>query len=196
MENPEIEYKFDERILTPNDGELVCAVYVKPHHEFKFCNFCEQNGVIRYLPLRKQWQVSNRTYKKKNYQYSKEILRPMFTSYVFISVTKAQWPVVSGSDSLLKILKVEPQDQAKLVSEVKVVRQIEIIGMSEPLEFNADIKEGTRFVIESGPWEGIHGVLCKKRRKSNWQVEIECVNTIVMATIDPTQYKMTPLDYD
>ena len=84
--------------------------------------------------------------------------------------------------------------QDKLLDEIRVVRRIEEIAMNEELEFNADVKEGGRFLIESGPWEGVYGWLTKKRKHALWTVELECVNTLVRATIDPTQYKMTPVE--
>ena len=66
--------------------------------------------------------------------------------------------------------------------------------MTEEVEFNARIKEGGRFLIESGPWQGVYGWLKKKRKRYLWTVEIECVNSLIQAAIDPSQYKMTPVD--
>ena len=60
-------------------------------------------------------------------------------------------------------------------------------------EFNVVIREGYKFIIENGVWKGVPEWL-KKKKRFVWSMDIECGNTIVQVTIDPTKHKMTPVD--
>ena len=56
--------------------------------------------------------------------------------------------------------------------------------------FNCGIAEGDKFLIESGPWQGIYGYLTKKEKRFQWIVEIESIGGLVRATIDFAKCKM------
>ncbi len=73
------------------------------------------------------------------------------------------------------------------------MRAFETTGLEKEIEFNVDIKEGDRFTIETGVWEGVSGWLKKKEKKFLWTVELEFVNQIVRTEINPAEYKMHPL---
>ena len=127
----------------------------------------------------------------KSYQYPKEVLRPMFPNYAFVKLSQTQRSELFKSNAVIRVLAETETLQDRLLDDIRLVRKIETIAMSEELVFNADIKEGDRFLIESGAWEGVYGWLKKKRNRTVWTVEIECLNALIQATIDPTQYKMT-----
>ncbi len=156
--------------------------------------FCKTHGIVCYLPLRKIWKVMTRRYGNKSYRYSKEVIRPMFPNYMFVMLTPEQRTPLYNTFAIVKILQDMSLVQEKLVDEIRVVHQIESIAMEEDIEFNAKIKEGSKFLIESGPWQGVYGWLKKKRNRFLWSVEIECVGSIVRATIDPSQYMMSPVE--
>ncbi len=188
------EYNFDESILAPEDGEIVRVVYTRPLCEGGFHDFCTENGIASYLPLRKTIRILRRNYKDKSYQYQRVVLRPMFPCYIFVKMQPDQRSLVFRSNAAVRILGDQEYDQEKLLGELRLVHQIETIAMTEELEFGAGIKEGGRFLIETGPWAGVYGWLKKKRKRSLWTVEIECVNTLVQATIDPSQVKLSPVE--
>ena len=188
------EYSFDEAILSPTDDEIVRVVFTTPLNEGHFKSFCDERGIVSYLPLRKVSRFKRHVRNGKTYQYQSIVLRPMFPSYVFVKLTPAQRSQIFRSNAVVRILGDQDSDQAKLLGDIRLVRQIEEIAKNEELEFNADVKEGSRFLIETGPWAGVYGWLTKKRKRVLWTVELECVNTLVQATIDPTQIKMTPAD--
>ncbi len=188
------EYSFDESILAPEGEEIVRVVFTTPLNEGRFRDYCNERGIVNYLPLRKVTSVKRHVRNGRTYQYQSVVLRPMFPSYIFVKLTPAQRSNIFRSNAVVRILGSNEFNQDKLLDEIRIVRRIEEIAMTEELEFNADVKEGGRFLIESGPWEGVYGWLTKKRKRALWTVELECVNTLVRATIDPTQYKMTPVE--
>ena len=115
----------------------------------------------------------------------------MFASYLFARMTSKQREAIFQSKSITHILQVH--DQERFLDELRVVRKLEEIAQTEELEFNCELKEGDKFLIESGPWQGIYGYLTKKEKRFQWIVEIESIGGLVRATIDPSKYKMTPM---
>ena len=184
--------EFDESILTISGTEVVRPVKTMPLHEFKFRDYCQENGLVSYLPLRRVWRVRNQTSSKgKTYSYSKEVLRPMFTGYVFVKTPLERLRGLFETKLVTKILHVADLDA--FMEEVKTVRQIELVGFKQELEFNADIAVGDRFQIQNGVWEGVTGWLTSRDKKFKWTVQFEFVNETVTTTINPSKFKMIKL---
>ena len=188
------EYSFDEQILAPSDNEIVRVVFTMPLNEGRLSEYCRAHGIVSYLPLRKAILLKRKKYKDKSYQYQNIVLRPMFPGYLFVKLSPDQRSELFRSQSVVRILGDTLQNQGKLLEEIRLVKQIEEIAKTDEVEFNAQLKEGDKFFIESGgPWQGSYGWLKKKRKRFLWTIEIECLNTLVQATIDPSMYKMTPV---
>ena len=182
---------FDERILSPGEDEEVRPVYTHPLHEFKFVDYCHKNGVVCYLPLRKAWKVENYDKKGRLYHYRRTVLRPMFASYVFVRVPKFQLHDLFLSNSITRVLLVT--DIPAFLRDIRTVRKVELVGLDQELEFNCDMQEGDRFMIQSGAWDGVCGWLVKKDKRFEWTVEIEFLHEFIRAKIDPSEYKMERL---
>lgn len=183
--------EFDESILCLSGTEVVRPVKTMPLHEFKFRDFCIENGIVCYLPLQKVWKIRNLNSKGRTYNYSQEVLRPMFTSYVFVKMPMERLRNLFETKLVTKILHVSDLDA--FMKEVKTVRKFELIGLEQELEFNADIAVGDRFQIQSGVWEGVTGWLTSRDKKFKWTVQIEFVNQTITTTINPSKFKMLKL---
>ena len=182
---------FDESILTLSDTEVVCPVKTTPLHEFKFRDYCLENGVVCYLPLRRVWKIHNLTSNGKAYNYSREVLRPMFTGYVFVKSEPLELRKLFESKQITKILPVP--DLPAFMEEVKTVRSAELVGYKQELVFHHDIAVGDRFQILSGVWEGATGWLTCRDKKFKWTVQIEFVHQLITTTINPSKFKMIKL---
>ena len=191
MEKERLSFHFDDKILTPGADEIVRPVHTLPQHEGRLFEYCREHDIVCYLPLRRDWRILHKSYKHREYTYPREVLVPMFRAYVFARMNSQQREEIFQSKSITRILQVH--DQESFLNELRVVRQLEEIAQSEELDFNCDIKEGDKFLIESGPWQGIYGYLTKKEKRFQWVVEIESIGGLVRATIDPSKYKMTPM---
>ena len=176
-------------MLSPGLGEQVCPVYTISLHESRLYDFCKEHSISCYLPLKKTFRTVSQTHNGKRYRYLREVLRPMFPSYIFAKLNGDQRALLFRSESVVRIIGVD--DQEHLLEELQTVRKLEQLGLTQELEFNSSIKEGDKFFIESGPLQGTYGWLKKKGKHFTWSVEIECVGTIVKATIDPTVCTMT-----
>jgi len=183
---------FDDSIFRLSGTEVVRPIKTMPLHEFKFRDYCKENGIVCYLPLKKVWKIRNLNTKGKIYNYSREVLRPMFTSYVFVKTPVEQLRNLFETKLVTKILHVSDLDA--FMEEVKTVRKFELIGLKQELEFNTDIAVGDRFQIQSGIWEGVTGWLTSRDKKFKWTVQIEFINQTITTTINPSKFKMTKLD--
>ena len=183
--------EFDEAVVTPTAEELVCPVYTRPNHEFKFADFCRSQGLVHYLPMRRSCKVHNVNSNGKCYSYSKEVLRAMFTSYVFVRLHPSQLQQLFDSRHIVRVLPVKNRD--RFLKEIRLVRQIELIARDQEVEFHRDIVIGDQFLIQTGPWAGSIGWLSRKDKTYRWTVEIEFADQRVTTIIDPSQYRMTRL---
>lgn len=191
MKKDRIEVEFDEQILKPEGDEIVCPIYTIPLNEFRLRDFCKENGIVSYLPLKKIWKVNEFLKNGKPYKQRQLVLRPMFPSYIFVKLQKQQQQAIWNSHSIVRFLY--PSTQESFLNDIRAVRSLELTGLSQEIEFNAEISEGDRFVIESGIWEGVTGWLKKKDKRFLWTVELEFINQFVSTTIDPSGLKMTRL---
>ena len=183
---------FDESILAPAEGEIVCAVRTTPLHETKVEDHCKSIGLSTYLPLRRTLRFRNVTSKGRQYSYSREVLCPLFPSYLFVKAEMAALRELYEKRKIQRYLL--PVRQDRFLDEVRVVRKCELVGFEQELEVHEGIPEGGRFLIMSGIWEGVEGRLTRRDDVCKWTVEIEFCQQFVTATIDTTKFKMNPLD--
>ena len=184
---------FDEAILNPVGDEIVRVVHTRPHQETALEKYCKQKGIVCYLPVRRAIKIHNFTQKGIPYSYSKEVLRPLFPSYIFIKMPLPLMHVIHEAQIFSRVVPLQ-YEQEKLLEEIKVVRTIEALGFEQELEVHTDIPSGGRFLITSGIWEGVQGHLLNKDGVDKWTVEIEFCKQFVTTSIDPTKFKMIPLD--
>ena len=183
---------FDESILQPVGTEVVRPVKTTPLHEFQFRDYCREKGIVSYLPLRKAWKIHNLNAKGKSYNYSKEVLRPMFTGYVFVKTPLEALRSLFETKLITKILMIT--DLEAFIEEVRTVRRAELVGFKQELEFNEGLAVGDRFQIQNGVWEGVTGWLTSRDKKFKWTVQIEFVNQTITTTINPSKFKMIRLN--
>ncbi len=184
---------FDESILEPVGDEVVRAVCSRPNKEAVFEKYCKENGIVCYLPVRRAVKVHNIVQKGVPYSYSKEVLRPLFTSYVFVKISEAGLSSLHRSNAIVRILPLL-YSQQQFLNEIRVVRACETVGFQQELEVHEDVLVGKPFLITSGIWEGVRGELVEKDNVCKWTVRIEFCHQFVTTTINPTQFKMIPLD--
>ena len=92
------------------------------------------------------------------------------------------------------VVQLPVRRQQQFLDEIRVVRTCETVGFKQELEVHEDVLVGKPFLITSGVWEGVRGELVEKDNVSKWTVRIEFCRQFVTTTINPTQFKMIPLD--
>ena len=185
--------EFDETILNPVGTEVVRAVRTMPNQEFVFEKYCRREGIAFYLPVCRAIKVHNVTRRGKNYSYSAEVLRPLFTSYAFVKMPEMLLHTLHNSNVVARILPLH-YTQEQFLDEIKLVRICETLGFEQELEVHKEIQEGDSFLIESGIWEGVRGELSHRDGVDKWTVKIDFCGQYVTTLIDPKQFKMVPLE--
>ncbi len=183
---------FNDAILNPIGDEVVRAVRTMPNQEFILERYCRSKGIVIYLPLRRAIKVHNITQKGKQYSYSTEVLRPLFTSYSFVKMRELYLRKLHDSKVVAQILPLQ-YTMAQFLDEIRLVRTCETIGFQQELEVHKEIHDGDPFLIASGIWEGVRGELSHKDGVDKWTVLIEFCGQYVTTLINPTQFKMIPL---
>ena len=184
---------FDEAILNPVGDEIVRVVHTRPNQEVVLEKFCRSKGIVCYLPVRRAVKVHNIIRKGVPYSYSNEVLRSMFPSYIFVKLPSSLMRTIHDAKIFARVVPML-YDQKKLLDEIRIVRTCEEIGFVQELEVHKEILEGKRFRIVSGVWDGAEGRLTQKDDVCKWTVEIEIFSQYVTTVIDPTQFKMIPLE--
>jgi hypothetical protein len=184
--------EFDERLLSPENDETVCAIRTIPLNENHMREFCREHGIVSYLPQKRVWKVSEYFKNGKLYRYQKEVLRPMFTSYLFAKLNSDQKAQLWASKKITTILV--PPSLDRFLMELRAVHAFELAGLEQELEFNEGLRENDQFVIESGIWSGVIGRLEKKKGRFKWSVWLDFINQYIQTVINPADYKLRRLE--
>ncbi len=181
---------FDDAILqSDDDDERVWVYHTRPNQEFAFEQSCKENGIVCYLPVRRAISIHNVVHKDTPYSYSKEVLRPMFSTYLFVKASADAMQAIRDFRITARYVPLS-YGQDKLLDEIRTIRTLEKIGFDQELEVHKDIPQGGYFLITSGVWTGVKGYLVNKDGIDKWTVRIEFCQRSVTTTIDPTQFKM------
>lgn len=150
------------------------ALYTKPRQEFKALEQLNEIDVETYLPtitVTKQW--SDR---------KKKIIEPLFKSYIFIYSNEMERNSSITRESVIKTIYFN--------GKPAVIPEIEMASIKRMLEspekihvFNGIIK-GVIVKIESGPFDGIEGIVNSVSDDENTlSVSIQLLNRTISVSI-------------
>ncbi len=173
---------------------LWLPVYTKPQHEFRLLKYLEERNIPAYLPVVPDIKVHNIRKGDNRYTYKKEVLRPMFGSYLFACLGEEEKRNIWRSDSVIRVWTMLPEAQEQFLEELRGVQMMEELAQNTKLEFRSDIQVNDRFMIESPPYEGTYGYLVEKRKRFLWVIKIDMMNVAVQAEIDPSMVKLRKVE--
>lgn len=180
--------------ITLSEHALWMPVYTQPRHEFRLHDYLKERGIPVYLPVVPDIKIHRVHKGASQYTYRKTVLRPMFQSYLFAQMTEEEKRSSWNSNSIIHIWPVSREEQSAFVSELRSIQLMEELAGNAELEFQSEIRENDRFMIDSPPYEGICGCLLEKRKRFLWAVKLEFLHMVVLAEIDPSQYKLHKLE--
>ena len=149
----------DEGFIRKIDGGVWSPVFTLPRNEKKVYTRLKQQGVPAYLPLRKHVNVQSVISKGKNYSYKRILHVPMFTNYLFVNVTPEVLSDLNWNRSVVRVLKPREQQEAVLIEELKVIRELETFSEEEEIDVTFGLKKGKRVVFTEGVFKGWSGVI-------------------------------------
>jgi len=192
MNSEENAIAFDDRILISGEGGVVCPLRTVPQSEFAVRDFCQEQGIVSYLPVRRVWRGSDYIRDEKHCTYRKGVFRPMFASYIFVKMDAEQRARLLATGKIIRIFGSLSEDC--FLREIRAVHAIEQIALEEEVEFNADSKALGAFVVESGIWAGVTGWLEKKGTRFEWSVWLSFAGQYVKTFVDPSTLKLKPIE--
>lgn len=184
------EIDFDD--IAP--GRRWLPIYTQPLHERRLRDYLMERKLPVYLPMLRKTRYKNVRSNKQTYSYLQEVLRPMFSGYVFACLSIDEELVAWRSRSIVRLLKPELGNSALLLSELKTIRQIEIHSQEQPFEVLTELKPGRRVMIASGPWNGIEGVVEKREKKTVFVVNLNIMGQAVATEINIATTKLVEMD--
>jgi len=150
------------------------AVYTRSRHEKRVASRLEEKQIEVFLPLRKVL----RRWKDRR----KEVLMPLFSSYVFVRIPYGQKLSVLQTPGVAQILsegsKPMPIPEEQIVSIQKLVES----GLNyDPYPY---LKEGTLVSVVRGPLSGVQGILVEKRKKHLLVLSVDLIQQSAVLQVD------------
>ena len=156
------------------------VLHVRPRCEKKMADYCGANSLTCDLPLREETKI---------YQRRRVTVRkPVFPGYVFACFAPAERLALLKSNQVVRVLPV--LDQAQLVHELAQVRQA--LCVDPTLNACAAFTQGRRVRIESGPFQGLEGIVQTVRNRTRIVLNVDMIGQAVAVEVDLGM--LTPAD--
>ncbi len=150
------------------------ALYTKPRHEFKALEQLREIEVETYLPtitVTKQW--SDR---------KKKITEPLFKSYIFIYSTELERNRALTREAIVRTIFFDGKPAVIPEQEMENIKKM--LESPENIKVFNGIVKGVIVKIDSGPFEGIEGVVRSvSDDESTLSISIQLLNRTVSVTI-------------
>lgn len=142
-------------------------IMTKPKAERRTKAFFVSSGIPCYLPFVSHIYMQRFTRANgKQYERQRAPHRvPMFSSYIFAALDINTLSETRYQNTVSKVFFNEHYSEEQLISELKIVREFEMLSESNQVEIKPHIVEGTPIVISKGPFKGWEGIV--KRRENN-----------------------------
>ncbi len=150
------------------------ALYTKPRHEFKAREQLTEIGVDTYLPtitVTKQW--SDR---------KKKVTEPLFKGYIFINSSEIERNSAVARESVIKTIFFDGKPAVIPNQEIESIKKM--LESPEKIKVFNGITKGVIVKIESGPFEGIEGIVSSISDDENTlSVSMQLLNRTISVSI-------------
>jgi len=150
------------------------ALYTKPRHEYKALEQLEALEIETFLPTitqTKQW--SDR---------KKKVTEPLFRGYIFIHSTEIERIHAVTCESVIKTIFFD--GKPAVVPEQEINSIIKMLETPERIKVFTGIVKGVIVKIESGPFEGVEGIVDLISQDENTlSVSVQLLNRTVSVSI-------------
>jgi transcription antitermination factor NusG len=162
--------------ITHIPGFVWMPVRTKPRREKKVAEYCEANGILYYLPLRRNLH----RYERRTVEFRV----PMFPGYVFCSLNEALYQRLVRSNAIVYRINIDEVEERALLEELLAIRAIEELTEKTEVEVKPELVRGTKVLIHSGPMKGMQGIIERRKGKTLMSVNIEILGQSVTAEVD------------
>jgi transcription antitermination factor NusG len=142
------------------------AAFTMPQSERSVARHLDAFGVETFLPVFEETHIWKNRQKKK-------IAKPLFPSYVFVSVTKAERKAVYRAPGVLRLVGNSSGPLPVLESEIEILKSATFMNRFEPY---TDLVVGDRVRIAAGPMRGMEGTLVRKKNDLRFVLSISLIH--------------------
>lgn len=150
------------------------ALFTQCHHERRVARQLEQLNVEHFLPSYERvsrWK--DRTVKLE---------QPLFPGYLFVRVASPQFRQVLQTGGAVKLVCSAGKPLAVPSEEIAYLQMAIRHYPTEPIDY---VQIGERVRIESGPLQGITGVLVRKMGKTRVAITVDTIMRAFTVEVDP-----------
>jgi transcriptional antiterminator NusG len=150
------------------------AIYTRSRHEKRVASRLEEKRIEVFLPLRKVL----RRWKDRR----KEVLMPLFSSYVFVRIPNTQKLSVLQTPGVAQILSEGGKPVPIPVEQIASIQTLVESGLHyDPYPY---LKEGTVVSVVRGPLAGVQGILVQKRKKHLLVLSVDLIQQSAVLQVD------------
>jgi transcription antitermination factor NusG len=156
------------------------VVYVRPRTEKKTADACRKNGLPFYLPVRTKTKIFQRR--------KVTTTLPLFPGYVFVALDAPGKLALQKTNHVLRFL--EPARPYRLLRQLVQVRRA--LRADPALATVKPLVAGRRVRIESGPFQGLEGVVARLHSTMRVVLSVDLIGQAIAVQADRSQ--VTPVD--
>lgn len=167
----------DEAALSPEDSLPHVAWYalqVRTTHEKRVADMLDQKGYEHFLPLyrvRRRW--SDRV---------KEVDQPLFPGYLFCRFDAHARAGILKTAGVARVVGIGCVPLPIDAGEIEAIQQA--VGSGLEVRPHAFLATGQRVRVESGPFEGVEGVIVEIKKRHRLILAISLLQRAISVEID------------
>lgn len=157
------------------------VLYVRGGAEEKARDALQDEGYEIFLPMHLK-VTKPRHVRGKNAPKRKQVLRPMFSTYLFANLSLEQLSKVTSEKEVYGVLKVNDQPAVIWPSVIEEIRHVCEMGVHDEAR-SIQLFAGDQVILSSGPAEGYVGHVVRQPGSES-RVDVEINGLKVVATLD------------
>lgn len=165
-------------------GELQAhwyAVYTRSRHEKTVAEQLIHRSVDHFLPL----YETIRKWKNGNFK----VRLPLFPGYLFVHIPLRERLQVLQVPGVVQLVGSSGVPLPLPQAEIETIRDALTMGLqAHPHPY---LKVGSRVRIRSGPLEGLHGILLRKKGKLRLVVSVDLIMRSISIDVDASEVEPT-----
>lgn len=155
------------------------ALYTRHQHEKTTAQILARRGFEVFLPL---YQAAHR-WKDR----TKKLSLPLFPNYLFVFAGYDQRSPILSAPGVYDFVRTEGVPAPIPVEQIEAVRRIVVQGLSaEPHPF---LNAGDRVQVQSGPLQGLEGILVRKKNFYRLILSVELLVQSISVEVDVTDVR-------
>ncbi len=160
------------------ENKVWLPVRTKPQSEKKLEEYCKIYNVETYLPLLKKVTRYSRS--------TNTTFKPMFPGYIFccLDIMGSDYKQIVRSNKILFKIDITEIEEAGLIEELNSLQLISTLSKKATIIIKPELQVGSKVIITKGPFQGIEGIIDKRKGESTVAINLELLGQAVITEVD------------